>query len=386
MGIEILVTDSNLTVVGDPIVGWTTVDCTQRFNTPGSGQFSAPGHQWIREQIEASYRVVVVRDGDVFLAGPIEDSMYERSDDGENGGDGTLTVTFADDLSLVVARQTYPDPALTPEAQTSVEWTFAGNAEAGLRALANLNAGPGARAERRIPRLAVAGPVGVGTTVTARADLMEPLGDVMRRVAAAGGNLGFRTRQVAGQIVYEVYAPTDKSNIVRFGFGLGNLRYLGYQRSAPKATTAIVGGQGEGADRALIACTDATAEAAWGRREMLVNRSGTTPTAELQQAGDEALTEAGETARVQSSAFDSDDQRYGVHYGLGDRVSIQVWPGYEVSDLVRLVHLQAWATAGELVSAMVGSQEASHDPKWIQMMRQVDRRVGRIERIVKPSA
>jgi hypothetical protein len=386
VGIELLVTDRDLTVVGDPIVGWQTVDCTQRFNTPGSGQFTAPGHQWIREQIEASYRVVVVRDGDVFLSGPIEDSMYERSDDGENGGDGTLTVTFADDLSLVVARQTYPNPALTPEAQTLAEWTFTGTGEMALRTLANGNAGPTARSERRVPHLILGALMGVGTTVTARADLMEPLGDVLRRVASSGGNLGFRTRQVGKQILFEVYAPTDKSNIVRFGFGLGNLRYLGYQRSAPKATTAIVGGQGEGADRALIARTDATAETAWGRREMLVNRSGTTPAAELQQAGDEALTEAGETARVQSSAYDSDDQRYGVHYGLGDRVSIQIWPGYEVSDLVRLVHLQAWATSGELVSAMVGSQEASHDPKWIQMMRQVDRRVGRIERIVKPSA
>lgn len=387
MAITILVTNKNLDVVGDPIYNWDNLDCTQRFNAPGSGQFTCPGHSWIREQIEPGNRIVVIRDGDVFTAGPIEQAMYERSDDGENSGDGKYTVTFADDLARIAEMVTYPNPAQTPETQSVAAWTYSGNAELALRNLVNLNVGPGARAERRIPKLELGTLTGVGNNVTV-STRFEPILDPMRSAALAGGGLGFRTRQVDKKILFEVYAPQDKSGTVRFGFGLGNLRYLGYERTAPTGTTAIVGGQGDlavPAERAVLARTNTAGETLWGRRETLVSRPGSTAQAELQKDGDESLAEAGESARLQSSAFDSDDQRFGIHYGLGDKVSIQVWPGYEVSDLVRIAHLQAWATAGELVSVMVGTQEASRDPGWVRRLRQIDRRMGRLERNVIPA-
>lgn len=387
MAIHLLVTDRDLNIVGDRINCWETIDCTLRHNAVGSGQFTAPAYPWIREQIEASNRVVVIRDGQIFMAGPWEEAIIEQSDNGENSGDGKIRVDFADDLSLIATREAYPNPALTPEAQTIENWLYSGNAELALHTLVNLNAGPGARTERRIPKLAIGAPTSSGSAVSAKAELMEPLLDVARRIAAAGGNLGFRTRQDedTNQILFEVFAPADLSNSVRFGFGLGNLRYLAYGRKAPTATTAIVGGQGEGTDRAVKTRTDSFAEAKWGRRETLVNRAGSSPTAELDEAGDEALSSGGETVRIQSSTWDTDDQRYGVHYGLGDRVSIAVGPGEEVSDLVRIVHLQAWATAGELLNCMVGTQEASNDPAWVMRMREMDRRLSRIERTTKPA-
>lgn len=44
--ITILMTDRNLTVVGDPIDGWTEVDITLRFNEPATGTFTAPRTAW----------------------------------------------------------------------------------------------------------------------------------------------------------------------------------------------------------------------------------------------------------------------------------------------------------------------------------------------------
>ncbi|MER7331658.1 MULTISPECIES: siphovirus ReqiPepy6 Gp37-like family protein [unclassified Micromonospora] len=386
--IALLITDRNLNVVGDVIRCWRTVDCTLRHNEVGSGQFTAPGYPWIRSQVDAGNRVVVVRAGDIFMSGPIEGSQVEQSDDGENSGVGVLTVNFSDDLSRIADRLVYPDPTQTPEGQMVDAWTFTGVGEQVLRTLVDVNAGPNARTERRVPQLILANPnsplVGSSVTVSSR---LEPLAEVLRRVALSAGGLGFRTRQDPNQnkILFEVFQPRDLSGTVRFGFGLQNLRYLNVARQAPTASTVIVGGQGDGGDRMLTSRTNTSAESSWGRVETYVPRPGSDPVAELHEAADHALADGAETVRLQTSAWDTPDQRYPDHYRLGDRVSVQVGPAEEVSDLVRLVHLQAWDTAGELVSAMVGTQDASSDPAWLRQMRGIDRRLAYLERTAVPS-
>jgi hypothetical protein len=382
----LLITDPDLVVVGDPIADWSSLDVTLRFNEPSSGLFTAPGYSPTRDQLLPGYRVVVIRDGAILMSGPIEKRTYERSDDGENAGDGVITVDFADDFARIAARQAYPNPALIPEDQTTDTWTFTGNAEVGMRQLVNDAAGPGALTARQVPSLVLGSLAGVGGSITAKAEIMEPIGDVLRRMAADGGGLGFRTRQVGSQILFEVFDPPDVSDTVRFGFRLGNMQYLSYEVTAPKATTVIVGGQGEGADRFVLERTDAAAEAAWGRYEMHVARPGSDPVADLQDDGDQALRENAETARLSSNVVDTADQMFGVHYTLGSVVSLETAPGDEVTDVVQTVHLQAWPTAGERVSAIVASQEALSDPTWVRRLRDMDRRVGRLERTAASAA
>lgn len=381
----ILVTDRQLRIAGDPIVCWTSIDVTLRFNEPSSGMFVVPGYSWIRAQMAPGYRVMVIRDQEILIAGPIEKWQYERSDDGDNAGDGQLTVNFADDLSSIAARLTYPDPTLTPSTQVIDNWTYTGNAETALRYLADYNAGENALAARQVPKLMLGSVVGVGSTVTVSAERMEPLGTVLRRVAVAGGGLGFRTEALSDRIEFQVYQPLDLSNQVFFGFGAGNLKYVSYEVTAPEATTAVIGGQGEGADRFLTERSNAGAEAAWGRTETLVNRPGNDPLAELQAAGDEELAERGETARLPTSAADTPLQRFGVDYHLGTKVSVETWPGSMISDVVTSVHIQVWPTAGEVVSPVIGSQAELTDPRWLQRLRALDRRVGYLERNVIPA-
>lgn len=381
----ILITNPALGVVGDPIVTWTSIDVTLRFNEPSSGMFTVPGYSWIRSQIAPGYRVMVIRDGDILIAGPIEKWQYERSDDGDNAGDGVLTVNFADDLAFIAARCTYPDPTLAPSAQVIDNWTYSGNAELALRYLADYNAGPNALSARRVPELVLGSVAGVGSTVSVKAERMEPLGTVMRRIAQSGGGLGFRTKAFTDRIEFQVYQPLDKAEEVFFGFGAGNLKYVSYEVTAPEATTAIVGGQGEGADRFLIERTNDGGELAWGRTETLVSRPGNDPLADLQAAGDEELADRGETARLPTSASDTPFQRFGVHYELGTRVSVETWPGSLLADVVTTVHIQVWPTAGEVVSPTIGSQAELTDPKWLQRLRAMDRRVSYLERNVVPA-
>lgn len=382
----VLITDRNLAVVGDPIMSWTSIDVTLRFNEPSSGIVTMPGYDWIRDQLRPGCRVVVIRNGDVLIAGPAEQWVWERSDDGENAGAGTITVTFADYLSLIAARLTYPDPALAPAAQVSDKWTYTGNAETALRNLVTDQAGPTALTARQVPKLILGAVAGVGSSITVTADRMEPLGDVMRRAALAGGGLGFRTQYVAGQIEFTVYQPLDLSNQVLFGFGAGSLKYVAYETTAPSANAAIVGGQGEGADRFVLERLNAGSVDAWDRYETLVSRPGNDPVADLNAAGDEALTEGAETGRLATSTSDTPFQRFGVDYTLGAKVSVETWPGSMISDVIVTVHVQVFPTAGEVVSSTVGSQAENADPKWIQRMRAIDKRVSYLERNVVPAA
>lgn len=383
--IYLLITDRNLNVVADPVECWDSVDCTLRHNEVSTGVFTAPAYDWIWDALQPLNRVVVIRNSDVFMAGPWEKRMREQSDDGENSGIGKMTVNFADDLALVVSRNAVPEPLKTIGTQAIDHWAYNDNVEVVLQSLADLNAGPSARAERRIPRLIMGGATGAGTTVTGKLR-MDQLGDAMRSIALAGGGVGFRTRQDdANFIRYETYGPRDLSNDVRFSFGLGNLRYLAYEETAPTASTIYTGGQGEGADRLLYDRTDTALESVWGRREQYQPRPGSDPAADLYRDADEVIAREAATARLQSSAWDSEDQQFGKHYGLGDRVSVEVAPGQQVSDLVRNVHLQAWATAGELVSAMVGGQDANSDPQWVYQLRQMMRRLSVLERRALPS-
>ncbi len=381
----VLVTDRTMKVVGDPIACWTSLDITLKHNEPSSGIITLPGYDWVRDQFRPGCRVVVLRDGDVLVAGPAEQWLWERSDDGENAGAGQITVNFSDFIGLIVARLTYPDGTLAPGAQVLDNWSFTGNAELALRDLVNKNAGPGALTDRVIPQLALGNVASVGSSGTFTAERMEPLGDVMRRVAVAGGNLGFRARLGDDNVVYfEVYQSPDLAQEVVFSFAYGSLKYIAFEQTAPTANAAIVGGQGEGADRLLLERVNAGSAQAWDRREVLVSRPGNDPTADLQADGDAALAEGSETIRVPTSVADTPFLKYG-DYDVGSRVSVETWPGTMISDVVVTVHFQVTATSGEYVSATVGSQAANSDPKWLQRVRAMDRRISYLERNVVPA-
>lgn len=403
----ILVTDKDLNVLGDPIDGWTSLQATIRWKEPGSGQFVVPADKYIRDQLVPGCRIVILRrvlgQQHVLIAGPMEDKLRERADDGDKGGVGLLTVTFVDDMGWLAARLAWPNPALLPENQTTDYWIYTGNPEAGMIQLVNTQAGPGALAARRVPKLVVApfsGIAGTGTIkLGATTDVdprerLETLTDVLRRMATLGvgststyhpDSLGFRVRQTqqngADVLLFEPVRARDLSGEVHFSFGRGNLKYYSYQEIAPKSTHPIVGGQGEGADRYIkeFPTTD-PAQLAWGRWETYIGRPGTTPAAELQAAATEALAEQGQTGRLASNASDTIDCRYGIHYGAGDLVSLELDLGEYVIAPVQTVNVQAWPTAGEVVGTTIGDQSARFESAWIRKMRDMDRRLGGLER------
>lgn len=380
--ITVLITDRNLNVVGQPVNRWTNVDVNLRFNEPDTGSITVPTDGLSVDQLAPGNRVVVIRDGAVFSAGPMEQpGELVWSVAGSDAGAGTTTITFASDDASIAAEVAWPDPAQPIAAQTVSRRVFtAANAETAMCQLVSENVGPAALAARRIPGLVVPASAGLGGTVTA-GFRMDPLGDALRTLALAGGGLGFRTRATTSAIEFEVYQPRDLSAQVRFSRGLGNLLSYAYRPAAPTATVAIVGdGSGEGTSR-IWAEYVAAAASSWGRMVAIVDRRDTMTAAEIAQAGAEALAEGGESAQLDTVTIDTDTQRFGVHYGLGDWVAVELNNGIQVTDIVRAVQLTATPKTGEVVTATVGNQSATTDLALVRELRSLARRLGRLEAI-----
>lgn len=375
--VEIIVTDRDLQVL-DPLRDWTSVDVTLRFNEPASGEVVVPLTAQNSALLTPGNRIAVKREGDWFVAGPIERPGRQRW---SLNGERTLTVGFSSDLALIAGRLVYPDPANAITAQGAARRTFtATNAEDVLQTLVDESAGPGALTAREIPQLVIAADASVGSNVTVGFRL-DRLGDALRAVAISGGFLGFHTVQVADTIEFRVYAPQDLTESVRFGTNYRNLIEYTYEPEAPRATVAIVGdGSGEGTGRVFRERSSAEAST-WWRIETLVDKRDTTTTDELDATGDQVLAEQAATASLSAICIDTESQRFGDHYRLGDLVSVELETGDVVADIVRAVRLVVTPDEGELLTVLVGTQSAITDQQWLALVHGLQRDVQRLQAI-----
>lgn len=383
MAIQLLILDADLAVTGDPIDGWTELDCTTRFNEPASGWFTAPARPEVMTQLQPGHRLVVVRDGQVWTSGPLEIPQdYAWSIEGSPGV-GEVTVNFSDDLALIAGYITWPTPASAWSAQpdNGSRTLLPMNSEEIIRTLVDENCGPGARAERRIPHLALDAVAGIGFTMGVKTRF-EPLLDICRSVARRFVPIGFRTRLHQGEILFGCYELQDRTATARFSVGLGNLRAVRSKLSGPTITHALVqGGEVESpADRIFVQVVDAVPSPGWWRVEKLVDASEDTDAdGLLTDAGHAALSDGAAQVELSTVTVDTADLRAGYDYGLGDRVTVELPTGLEVVETVQSIHLQATPESGEYVTTLIGSPEATSDPQMVRLLRELGRRLGRIE-------
>ena len=384
MTIQLLVTDKNL-VVQDILDDWTDLTATLNFNEPASGQVTLTAWPQVMAVLQPGNRLVVMRNGGVWCAGPMEipaDYSWGAGGDVNEPDPGKVVVSFSDDLARIAGYVTYPDPTVAFGSQATtgdpdpVYTLTATNAETIIRTLINLNCGPGALAARKIEKL-VLGPVaGVGsdTTISTR---FEALLDVCRTVASGDG-LGFRTRQDGNQILFEVYGSADRTGTARFSVGLGNLTSVAAKIAAPLATNELVQGGDTGA-RVYVE-VDGGTSSDWYRVEKLVDQSGTTNTnGELTQAGGLAFGNDGPQVTLSTVTVDTEDVQAGRDFSLGDKVTVALPTGLEVTDLVRSITLAAQPDSGELVTSVIGSQDATTNSATVKTIRDLVRRLGRLE-------
>jgi hypothetical protein len=387
MTVQLLVTDRNLTVVGDPLAEWTNLVCDLNFNKPASGSVTMPAWPEHMALLQPGNRLVVIRDQAVWCAGPMEEPQNYAWD--IEAGPGTVTVRFSDDLARVAGYLTYPEPDKAFSAQDTVadlQRTFtAQNAETIIRTLVNENCGPGALAARQIEQLVLDDVAGVGSN-RSLSTRFAPLLDACREAAATDG-LGFRTRQVGDEIRFGVYQPADRTGTARFSQGLGNLRQLGFTLGAPTATSELVQGGGDPDEAAtppnIRVYVEVTSGAAadWYRVEKLVDKTGTLDDTggELTQAGTFALGEDNPQASLSTVTVDTEDLKASRDYHLGDKVTVVLPTGLEVADVVQTIRLEASAGEGEIVTSVIGNSDKSTTTATTRAVRELARRLGRLE-------
>lgn len=380
--ITLLFTDGALHPIGQPIARFISVVATLNFNAPASVTVTLPALPEYLDVAAPGNRLQVIRDGKILVAGPVE---YQGAISWSVGGQaqdaepGLLTVAATDDSVWLGCRIVYPDPAAMATAQTATSFytLTATNTETAMRDLVNLNAGPGALTARRVPNLTLGTLAGVGSSVNVRSRF-DPVSDKLRATAIAGGGLGYRVVEDGGALKFVVFQPADLSSSVRFSRGLGNLRSIQYTPQAPTATVAIVGGDGTGTSRTVVERSNSSAVATWGRIETFVNdNSG--DTTDLNQAGDTALTSAAEQGQLVVQAIDTPLVKFGRDYPLGAKVSVEIYPGLDLVDVVRSVTVTA-TKDGEVVNVQIGTASASSDPTYVRKLRELDRRLGQLER------
>lgn len=359
---RIIFTDDALAVVGKALEQYTSIELIHRFNEPSSGTVVAPAFPWLLEAVYTpNNRVIVIRDGEIEMAGPIEKAgplNYDAARDGEHGT-GTVTFNFGDDFATVANREIYPDPANASTAQTVARYLItAVNGETAMRNLVNLNIGPGALAGRQLAGLVLGAVAGVGTNVT-KSFRFTPLGDGLRDVALSAGGLGFRIVQVdATTLEFQVYETRDLTNVVRFGRNLGNVSKVTYEIEAPTANVSIVGGADAGIDRVIRERSDAASVAAYGRREQFVDSRSAQNSTEMDQAGDDEIKNNGAKARLTIEVIETPSQQYRRDFHLGDTVSVSPFTGVEVADIVQAVTIDVDSDGVERVKPTIGTTDS----------------------------
>ena len=153
--------------------------------------------------------------------------------------------------------------------------------------------------------------------------------EVLQKVAAIGGG-DFDLVKTGAQAWefrwYNGQRGTDRTATLLFALERGNMAEpeYSYDRLDEK-TVAIVGGQGEGADRAVVVRTGPD-YAAGNDIETFVDARNNTTTDGLNASGDAKLQDARARQQFGYRVVQTPGCAYGVHYGLGDLVKAQYGP------------------------------------------------------------
>lgn len=352
------------------ISDFTKLELVLRFNAVDSWVLNLPTAAG--DVIQAGWGIVLKRDARTVLSGPLTSRHRVWNVDGdalELGG-------VSDDVSL-------EDRLARPSAPPYVAAAYdvrTGPAETVLKGYVNANLGPGATADRALPGLVIGASAGAGDVVTGRARF-DVLGDLLRELALAGGDLGFRIVQAGpGALRFEVYEPVDRTGTAIFSKSLGNLTKFELLEQVSEANAATVGGGGEGTGRVFYETTDPGEITRWNRRiEVFRDRRDTTDVLELEQTADEELAGKAEKTGLSITPIDTARLAFLVDYGLGDRVTVDV-DGVPVRDVLREVKITLDGD-GETIVPTVGTPGTTKDLLEIfGRIRAVARKVRSLER------
>lgn len=352
-----------------------TLELTSRFNDVGTWQLTLDGRLPAAAALTSPWYGIEVSYGDV---GTIFSGSAVVRGRRRNHSSYQATISGSSDEMWIPRRLASPQPATTYAPYNTNEHDVrSGVASTVLIAYANANLGPGATGARRIPPVVMNTDPVVGSSVTGRAR-WQPLLALLQELATAGG-IGFQLRQSGTSLVFSAYQPTDRSTTVQFSLELGNLAGYDYEVTAPEATYALIGGDGEGTARTIIETYDPATLAAYGRNEVFIDRRDTTDPTEMTQAGQTHLVEHGEQAKLSITPIDTPQMMFGAQYNLGDQVTVII-DGAPVGEVVREVKLTLTPTGPRELVPVIGTPAAQDVLRLFRDVRALTNRTTNLER------
>lgn len=322
---KIDVRDANLQRVGE-LDDYQALDMLLKFNDVSTWSLKIDRRNRLAQALtQPRAGIVVSRDGTTILSGEWDEQHHSK-----DPGGNELTLTGVDDTDWLRQRDAHPQPTATaPPYSTTAEDVRTGQASNVMRQFVAVNistdGGTPAIPPRMLAGLTRQADIAYGATVTGRGrwqNLLTLLQELATSGAVDGLPVGFRVVQVGDGLEYQAYVPVDRTTTAVFSEGFDNLRGYSYRRTRPKANYWFVGGQGEGTARTIYEQADSASIAVWGRREgAFVDARSATNAGELAQEATKAAADDGETHSLSVTPIDTDDLAYGIHYGLGDRVT-----------------------------------------------------------------
>ena len=313
--------------------------------------------------LQPSYGLNLSRDGAQEFSGVVETRELDWDAD---TGRAVIKVECVGDEVNLDDRPVFPDPLRAADEQTvSDYWTYTGKASTAMLKLISDQAGPTARADRRVTGLALGTDPVAGTSRKWSGLFNNVLDQLTLMSVTSGEDLGLRMSSATGALTASVYVPRDLSDGVRFSADLSNLAGVNYRESAPTVTHALAAGQGDLKARLRKQATTSDPLALQWKRQIweYIDRRDTSDVAELLEAAQDALADGGPTVSLAVTLLDSDAATYGVDWGLGDRITVYVGLPDQtkvatVSDVVREVAFEVFESGAESIRPAIGTFDA----------------------------
>lgn len=381
--LRVYVRNSTLQRIGQ-VTDYTSLTVVSRHNAIGaiSMDISASSDS-APKLVEGNGLIVKTPTGETVLTGPIRTADWSRSE--SDAGAGKLTIGAVSDDEILSRYTCWPSPTAAIGSQTaSVYKIDVAAVETGMRNLVNLNAGPGALASRKNPLLTLATNGLHGPALVREVNQFDNLLTVLQDIASAAG-LGFRVRQVGSTLQFQVFQPADLSGSARFSFGLGNLTDASYSTTPPTCTRALVVAGGGSSPRVCQVYDRSDPLFPGLVIEQFVDQTSVDTasvdlTAQMDQAGEEALANGAGQGSLSISPIDLPKLRYGRDYNVGDTVAAQLRGGTWYTDVVREVTLTS-APGNSTVKATVGGDSTGTGAvaRIYSFIAQVKKDVGRLK-------
>ena len=287
--------------------------------------------------------------------------------------------TVVDDFTVLTDEvQCWPNPTgtISQQGDDAAYFTRTGPAETVLKQILAPNV------SRDGHVLTIPATAGLGSMITASVRFHTPYERLWPAVEQAG--LLVRVRQSGAGRTLDVTAPptyarvlTQESGVVASGE---------YSVSAPTVTRVTILAGGEGTARVVRRKIDAARETAYGVKLNTTRDARDVETTDpnleslLTARMDEALAEGAPKASLKCELVESDAFKFGVTFGLGDRVSVQLTNAPVITDSVRSVAFD-WSTAdGVKITPRVGEWADLADAPLVKQVTELTRSVSNIEK------